>query len=312
MGVLMLKRFCPVLILLLVFGFSTTLLGNESVQKYFPGTLDSFWVYEDQDGNELTRYSIEAEEIAGETYLAFSYDPELEDWANYSCFIHPGLYSVSDEEIKLVVGDAVENAIKARLKSEMDMFVEILKQAVFSQAPPGVEIPAFNLDVDIEAQGQDFLLLPENVEVDEEWDANQVKVNAKMTVEGAGVPDDEPVGMDFTIIETGIVLGTETVETTAGTFEDCLKVEYRTETTVVLTPTPSPGEVAPPGETVTTVWFAPNVGIIKLHQKSGYMFLDMIPAEADLPIALPPPTERTLELKRYEIKTAESESDTEN
>lgn len=310
----MLKRFCPVLILLLVFGFSTTLLGNESVQNYFPGTLDSFWVYEDQDGNELTRYSIEGEEIAGETYLAFSYDPELEDWANYSCFIHPGLYSVNDEGITLVVDKAVENAVEARLKKEMDMFVEILKQAVFSQAPPGVEIPTFNLNVDVEAQGQEnFLLLPENVVVDEEWDANQVKVKAKMTMEGPGVvTSDEPLGMDFTIIETGIVLGTETVETIAGTFEDCLKVEYRTETTVVLTPTPSPDEVAPPGETVTTVWFAPNVGIIKLHQKSGYMFLDMIPDDADFPVAPPPPTERTLELKRYEIKTAESESDTEN
>ncbi|RKU06244.1 hypothetical protein C6501_19210 [Candidatus Poribacteria bacterium] len=298
----MLKRFCPVLILLLAFGFSTTLLGNESVQKYFPGTLDSFWVYEDQDGNELTRYSIEDEEIAGETYLSFSYDPELEDWANYSCFIHPGLYNVNDEGITLVVGDAVENAVEARLKREMDMFVEIFKREIFSQAPPGVEMPTFNLDV--ETQGQDFLLLPENVVVDEEWDANQVKVNAKMIMEGAGASENEQLGMDFTIIETGIVLGTETVETIAGTFEDCLKVEYRTETTV----TPPPDEVAPPGETVTTVWFAPNVGIIKLHQKSGYMILDMLPDD----VALPPNQEKTLELKRYEIKTAESESDTEN
>ncbi len=305
----MLKKVSVSLIFLLLLSFSVTLLGNESVQKYFPGTLDSFWVYEDQNGNELTRYSIEGEEIAGETYLAFSYDPELEDWANYSCFIHPGLYTVDDEGIKLVVDEAVENAIKARLKKEMDIFAELLK----GQAPPGVEIPPFNIRVDVEAQGQeDLLLLPENVTVNEEWDVNQVEVNAKMIIEGAGVPENEQLGMDFTIIETGIVLGTETVETTAGTFEDCLKVEYRTETTVVLTPTPPPGEVAPPGETVTTVWFAPNVGIVQLHQKSGYMFLDMIPDDADFPVTFPPNQEKTLELKRYEIKTAESESDTEN
>ena len=304
----MLKKVSVSLIFLLLLSFSVTLLGDESVQKYFPGTLDSFWVYEDQDGNELTRYSIEDEEIAGETYRAFSYDPELEDWANYSCFIRPGLYNVNDEGITLAVDEAVENAAEARLKKEIDIFVEVLK----GQAPPGVEIP-FSISVDVEAQGrEDLLLLPENVAVNEEWDVNQVEVNAKMIIEGAGVPENEQVGMDFTIIETGIVLGTETVETTAGTFEDCLKVEYRTETTAVLTPTPSPDEVAPPGETVTTVWFAPNVGIVQLHQKSGYMFLDMIPDDADLPIALPPPTERTLELKRYEIKTIESESDTEN
>ncbi len=298
----MLKKFRVVLILLLVFNFSVTLLGIEPAQVYFPGTLDSFWVYEDQDKNELTRYSIEGEEIAGETYLAFSYDPELENWANYSCFIYPGLYNVNDEGITLVVDEAVENAAEARLRKEMDIFVEALK----GQAPPGVEIPDFNIGVEVEAQGQeDLLLLPENVVVDEEWDVNQVEVNAKMITEAAGVPENEQLGMDFTIIETGIVLGTETVETTAGTFEDCLKVEYRTETTAVLTPTPPPDEVAPPGETVTTVWFAPNVGIVKLHQISGHLFLDMIPKDAGFPVALPPPTERTLELKRYEIKVAE-------
>ena len=305
----MLKKVSVSLIFLLLLSFSVTLLGNESVQKYFPGTLDSFWIYEDQDGSELTRYSIEGEEIAGETYLAFSYDPELEDWANYSCFIYPGLYNVNDEGITLVVDEEVENAAEARLRKEMDIFVEALK----GQAPPGVEIPDFSISVEVEAQGQeDLLLLPENVTVNEEWDVNQVEVNAKMIMEGAGVPDNEQATINFTIIETGIVLGTETVETIAGTFEDCLKVEYRTETTAVLTPTPSTDEVAPPGETVTTVWFAPNVGIVKLHQISGHLFLDMIPKDADFPAALPPPTERTLELKRYEIKTAESESDTEN
>ncbi len=305
----MLKKVSVSLIFLLLLSFSVTLLGNESVHKYFPGTLDSFWVYEDQDKNELTRYSIEGEEIAGETYRAFSYDPELEDWANYSYFIHPGLYNVNDEGIILVVDEEVENAAEARLIKEMNIFVEALK----GQAPPGVEVPDFNIGVEVEAQGQEnLLLLPENVVVDEEWDVNQVEVNAKMIIEGAGVPENEQLGMDFTIIETGIVLGTETVETTAGTFEDCLRVEYRTETTAVLTPTPPPDEVAPPGETVTTVWFAPNVGIVKLHQISGHLFLDMIPKDAGFPVALPPPTERTLELKRYEIKTIESESGTEN
>ena len=305
----MLKKVSVSLIFLLLLSFSVTLLGNESVQKYFPGTLDNFWVYEDQDGSELTRYSIEGEEIAGETYHAFSYDPELEDWANYSCFIYPGLYNVNDEGITLVVDGEVENAAEARLKKEMDIFVEALK----GQVPPGVEIPDFSISVEVEAQGQeDLLLLPENVTVNEEWDVNQVEVNAKMIMEGAGVPDNEQATINFTIIETGIVLGTETVETIAGTFEDCLRVEYRTETTAVLTPTPSPDEVAPPGETVTTVWFAPNVGIVKLHQISGHLFLDMIPKDADFPAGLPPPTERTLELKRYEIKTAESESGTEN
>ena len=294
----MLKKFSVAFILLLVFSFSVSLLGIESAQVYFPGTLESFWVYEDQDGNELTRHSIEGEEIAGITYPAFSYEPELEDWADYSCFIHPSLYNVSDAGVTLVVGEEVENGIKARLKKEMDIFIEVLSQEVLSKVPPGAEIPAFNLDADIETEGHDHLfLLPDTITINEEWDVNQIEVKAKL------IP--QQLAVDFTIVETGIVLGTETVDTIAGTFEDCLKVEYRTETTVVMTPNPPPGEIAAPGETVTTVWFAPNVGIVKLHQISGHMFLDLIPDDADFPTVLPPPNERTLELKKYEIKIAE-------
>jgi hypothetical protein len=309
----MLNKFSVALIILLVFSFSVTLLGIEPAPVYFPGTLDSFWVYEDQDGNELTRVAIEGEEIAGKTYPAFSYEPELEDWADYSCFIHPSLYNISDAGITLVVGEEVENGFKARLKKEMDIFVKVLSQEVSSQAPPGVEIPAFNLDADVEAEAHDHLfLLPDTITINEEWDVNQIEVKAKIIPQGLGGPENEQLKVDFTIVETGIVHGTETVDTIAGTFEDCLKVEYQTETTAVMTPNPPPDEIAAPGETVTTVWFAPNVGIVKIHQKSGHMFLDLIPDDAGFPAVLPPPNERTLELKRYEIKTAESESDAEN
>jgi len=300
-----LKKFSVALFFILVFSFSITLLGIESAQLYFPGTLDSFWVYEDQDGNELTRHSIEGEEIAGETYPAFSYDPELEDWVNYSPFIHPFLYQINDVGITLVVGEEVENTVKARFKNEIETFVEIIK----GQAPPGIDTSVFDMGVDVEVEAEENLfLLPDTIAVDEEWDVNEVEVNAKLIPLGAGAPEGEELLIDFTIVETGIVQGTETVETIAGTFEDCLKVEYRTETTAVMTPNPSPEDIASPGETVTTVWFAPNVGIVKLHQKSGHMFLDMIPDDAGFPGALPPHQERTLELKRFEIKTAESES----
>lgn len=311
----MLKKFCVVLIFLLVCCFSATLLGNETAKLYFPGALDSFWVYKDQDGNELTRYAIEAEEIDGKTFEAFSYDPELEDWAAYSPFIHPFLYQINDAGITLVAGDEVENASKARLKKEMDVLVKAMEEEIRvmkEQLPPGVAVPDFDVDVEVEAKAQDLFLLPEGVAPAEEWDVNEIEVNAKMIVRGLNVPENEQMSVDFTIIQTGIVLDTETVETEAGTFEDCLKVEYRTETTAVLIPEPQPDDVNSPGETVTTVWFAPNVGIVKLHQKLGHLFLDMIPEDVGFPVALPPHQERTLELNRYEIKTAESESDTEN
>ena len=172
-GSLMLKKCCVALIFLLVFGFSVTLLGNESAQLYFPGTLDSFWVYEDQDGNELIRRAIEGEEIAGKTFSAFSYEPESEDWTKYSPFIHTSLYNVSDAGITLVVGDEVEKAFKARLKKEADFLTEAIKE----QTPQ-----VANVDVDIEVKGQDHLfLLADTITFNEEWDTNQIEAKVKMT-----------------------------------------------------------------------------------------------------------------------------------
>ncbi len=294
----MLKRLNIILILLFGFSFGGTLLGDESANKYFPSTVGSFWVYEDQDGNELTRHAIEGEEIAGKTFSAFSYEPELEDWAKYSPLIRPSLYNVSDAGITLVVGDEIEKAAKARLKKEMNVLVEAIK----ADNPPGT-----NLDVDIEAQAQEhFFFLPDAIPTNEEWDANQLEAKIKLTFREGDDVEGEQMIIDFTIIETGIILGKETIDTAAGKFEDCLKVEYRTETTGVITPTPPPPAADPPGETVTTVWYAPNVGIVKFRQKMKYSFLEMIPDE-ELPLPANPKP-KTFELKKYEIKSADTES----
>ena len=51
----MLKKFHVVLSLLLIFGVSATLVGKEKADTYFPHAIGNYWVYEDPDGNELTR-----------------------------------------------------------------------------------------------------------------------------------------------------------------------------------------------------------------------------------------------------------------
>jgi hypothetical protein len=302
----MFNKFCVVLIFLLFIGFSVALLGNESTSKYFPSTLESYWIYEDQDGNEFTRHAIEREEIVGKTFLAFSYEPELKDWAEYSPFISPSLYKVSDAGITLVVGDEVEKALKARLRKEFDTFIDVM---IGQQKQQGVDPNELGADIKIEVQGRDLLfLLPDGIDVNEEWDVNQIEAKVKLIPRGAGIGGGEQITLDYTITETGIVLGTESIKTAAGSFEGCLKVEYRTETTAVVNP---PEEVDPPGETVTTVWYAPNVGIVKFHQKMKYTFLEMIPDDVDLPIP-PDPITKTLVLKKYEIKNVESEGNNSN
>ena len=115
----MMKRLFYVFTLLIVLGFSATLMGNESVSKYFPATVGSSWVYEDQDGNEMTRRAIEGEEIAGETYHAFEYDPAFENWEDYEYYVHPSLFKVDDNGIKFFMDDSVVKAYKKRITKEL-------------------------------------------------------------------------------------------------------------------------------------------------------------------------------------------------
>ena len=284
----MLKKFRTFVTLLLVFGFSAVLMGDaaETIQ-YFPETLGNYWVYEDQDGNELTRRVVAGKEIAGEMYHAFNYEPAFEDSANYDYHIHPNFYRIGEEKVTFWVGDEAQKAIKARFTKEMETFIKIGKQVN----------PAVNILYQVKVEIQEpFYALPTSVTLDETWEATQIK--AKITITPFPPQDGAEIIVELTIVETGKVLGTEKVETPAGTFENCLKIEYRTETGVTISP---PQDENPPGESVTTLWVAPNVGIVKFHQKTEDIFLKVVP--------LPEPKDstmiKTLELKKYEVKSAD-------
>ena len=293
----MLKKFHVVLSLLLIFGFSATLVGKEKADTYFPHAIGSYWVYEDPDGNELTRRVIKNKEIDGETYRAFSYEPVLENWIDYDYRFHPNLYQIDEERVTFLAGDDVEKAVKARLTKDVETFGKIHEEN-------------FDLLYDIEVETQaPFYALPNSVTVNEKWDA--AKIKAKITMRPDPPQDPEETICEFTIVETGKVLGTENVETPVGTFEDCLKIEYRTATEVAIFAHDASGESHPPdegeshrpnsnppGESVTTLWVAPNVGIVKFHQEAEDILLTII----DHSQVKASTTVKTFELKRYEVK----------
>ncbi len=288
----MFREIRTTLIILFVLLCTTSVVGDNKAVNYFPSTIDSYWVYEDQDGNALKRTVIEGEEIAGEIYNAFNYEPELKDWKNFIKYICPELFKINDKEITLSVKEGIEKAVKAQLNKELNFMFQ-------AAAQDGLNVDdAPTFDISVEAEDQISLLIKPTV-TNEEWDVTEINAKIEVTENG------EVLGtLDYTIVETGIILGTETVETTAGTFENCLKVQYQTETTAIFTPEES--DMNPPGETVTTVWFAPNVGIVKIHEKTGNLFLDMIPKDEGFPfVVIPPPKETTLTLKKFEIKTEE-------
>lgn len=300
----MLKKFRTVFTLLLIFGLSAALMGDESeMTQYFPGTLGSYWVYVDQDGNELTRRVVENEEIAGETYHVFDYEPALENSIDYDYHIHPDLYRVGEDGIAFLVGKEAKKALQARFVKEMGVLIKMMKDA----APPGAEA-GFNLLYEIEAEAQEqFYMLSTFTTFNQEWDAMRMKAKLTITPDPPQGDPDEVI-LEFTIVEKGEILGlvTESIETPAGTFENCLRIEYRTHTGVVILPDEAGDEdTDPPGESVTTLWIAPNVGIIKCHQMAEDILLKTIPA----PEIVASTTLKTLELKKYEIKSTDSEGD---
>ena len=285
----MLKTFCVIFSLLLFFGFSATLVGKKGPNTYFPHALGSYWIYEDQDGNELTRRAAADKTIEGKTYRVFNYEPILEDWVDYDYHIYPNFCQVGEEWVTFLVADDVKKAVEARFTKEIEVFRKLL------------QTEGLDLLYSIEAETQDPLyVLPTSVTSDKKWDATRIK--AKVTMRPDPPQDPVEITLDYTIVETGEILGIENIETSVGTFENCLKIEYRTKTEVAAFPPAPEGELHPSGESITTLWMAPNIGLVKFHQKMENVLLKTIPRPG-LKASI---TTKTLELKlkKYEIKSA--------
>ena len=305
------KKIQSILALLLVFGCTLTGMGNEWANYYFPDALGSYWVYEDHNGDELTRYAIEPDEVDGETYRVFTYEPGLEDWADFEHYIHPYYYQAGDNWVTFFVGTEVENAVKASTIQQAEEAIVFLRQGMQEQVE-GLNI-SFDIGYEVDVKSQDyFYFLPTPATFNEEWTAIEVGVTLTLTIEIKGLPIEIASDANQTITsyttysEIGNVTDTETVETDAGTFEDCLVIEYRTdastETAMSIELPEEPGVQEQTGTSLTTVWLAPNVGIVKLTQEHEF-------DEASQALGLTPPEEKTFELIQYEIKSSGSDSE---
>jgi len=290
------KPICIFFSLLLIFPVTAT-AANEQSNDYFPHTPESFWVYADQDGNKLTRRAVEKKTIEGEMYHAFSYEPTLKDLTDYEHHVHPNLYQIRKDGIAFFVGDAVEKAFEAKLRRDME--ADSKKQQGISTSP-GVSAD-FSYEIKVEAK-DDFYLLPTPIVFDKEWTAMRISgsitLKLKMQSPNFQIPGGDQVNaIPIDLVEKGKVTAKETVKTPAGIFENCLKIEYwmdaDDEAKVVEkegeTQSVSPDEA---GIELTTLWLAPNVGIVKFIRVS---------ADSNV--------KKSLELTQYEIKSTGSGSE---
>lgn len=281
----MLKKFSLFVIFLSFLCLSGIIFAKEPVKNYFSFSPGTYWVYEDQDGNELTREVDKDKVVPSQTFHAFNYEPAVEEWFDYLPHLQPSRFSVNDVGVTFQNSDEIEKFIKARLTREFE--------TLLLMEPPENEQVSYEIAADVSDQ---YLFLPLNISFNEEWDTS--KRNASLTIkikEPSQPIDNERITFNYTVFETGTILESGTVETPAGTFENCLKIEYRTETELN---TPLEDfEANPPGETVTTLWIAPNVGIIKCHREMEDMFLKTAPMD-EIPFTT---SVKTLELKEFDV-----------
>ena len=315
---------------LLVLFTTNVISAKDKGHPYFPSSPKFIWVYEDQDGNELTRRVTESKLTEskltesklddGKIYTGFKVEPALKESKTFSRFIHPTYCHFQDEYVHLLVGEKLKKAIKARLTNEMELFSKLSVDSLKKNLPPDNNITvdlAYEIKVD---NPKHLKLLHKQVHMHKEW--KTIEINARITmkfnIEGLEIfkdADDLPTTiLDFAIVEKAKVLGTESIQTPAGTFHECLKIVYKTDTKMTETRPITSADL--PGESVTTIWFAPHVGIIKIHSETEKIFLHALrerelvkkhASDKDI-TAITKPTVKTLQLKKYKIDTEKEQN----
>lgn len=281
--------------MLILLSFSVVITASDTATELFPTTEGSFWVYVDQEGNEFTRTSTKQKNIAGEIFHTFSYEPVIEDWEKYNYLLHPFMYQVDTEWIRFYVANEIESAIKSKLKKRLDEIAAELRQKYTDQLPPGISL---DVNYTIEPTAQDTLyFLPSTLNNKEKWITTQVSVSIQISMNIKGteinIPEaNKSVSLTMKLSETGELIGKESVKTAAGTFENCLKIEYRTKTTSsknVESDIKQGLTDQQPKDKITTLWLAPNVGIVQL--------ISTIADSEEV---------ETIELKSYKIESPET------
>lgn len=281
------------LLLILSFGVSSVLMGNETVKRYYPVTPGSYWVYSDQNGKELTRHAAPDKQHEGNTYHHFQYDPERQDQGFFLYQIHPYLYTVNENGVAYLVGNKGELAVQRRHSKLLEIVVPSIREGLRARFPKSDFDFSFTVDV---AMSDTFQLLPAAIRNHKKWEAMKTEIIVTFTTkeEKEGEKPERTTFKTHTDFEeTGIVKGTESVKTPAGTFKDCLVVRFENkEVASRSTKNEVGGFKLSHSPIITNIWFAPDVGIVKWEYDSE---------DAK--------NKSVFKLKRYEIKPASSGSE---
>ncbi len=247
---------------------------HETEPNYYPMSVGSRWVYRDPDGSEWTREVTESEFIASRKYHIFSYSPPGDNQLEY---LNSPTYEVTYSHLLLFTGDEARR---------------MMEEVIYGTE----EVPfltSFKTTVDM---GRSFVLLRFPLYPGKTWETLNIRLTGGSSY-GHQPPWPDLQRQDLSFEADWVVLASagqlESVNTPAGTFEDCLMIEYQ--------PKQQPAEVLAHGRSnadlreallrtrgkgirenlsalfssampklgLETVWLAPGVGPVKIETPDG-------------------------------------------
>ena len=261
----------PPIVLLLIFGCG----GGEEVTKetvkavkpdkvapnYFPMTVGSQWVYRNPDGSEWVRAVKEAKEIGFHLYHVFNYHPPLED-ALFE-FLKTPEYAIAPNRLLLLVENEIDDTIRQAIEQVNGFYLKLYKTKVVSDG----ELTMLRLPLSAGLR----------------WDALNISLRGGESI------GEFSHSFEADWVVSGMAGFRESVETPAGNFEGCLKIQYETKKSVEFkwAPDERGREIwenlwrdrekplreeleavfsnLMPNLKLETVWLAPEVGPVKIE-----------------------------------------------
>ena len=274
---------------------------------YFPIALGNRWTYRNPDGSEWSREVAESEVFDGERYHSFNYSPPIESDSIEST----EFYTYSDRLVrpipikglkyaiwKIILASGGETpewgfGLHCSIDREVPRVCHLDKASLIFN-PPGILTMLFKTNPHVASLGEltplRFPLLP-----NQSYAALELRLRSKSDIL------DIQVQWEFyadTTIVAAIGNTPELVETPAGTFQDCLKIQYEAGPISIHTlqffDISALGNFGPPGRAeldafeltfrdeltdqlaylmpklgLHTVWLAPGVGPVKIETPDG-------------------------------------------
>lgn len=210
------------------------------VPDYYPNAIGNRWVYQHSDGSQWTREVTRERVLAGRIYRVFDYTPPIED--PQFDYLRVPSYRITPHRVLFFVGDEINRYFETDLRSQLE--------AIFAEDNTKISVNAVS--------GNELIFF--RIPPTGRWDVLDLKI--KGNINFVDFNASTPFEIHFLI--KGAVVGSETIQTPAGTFEKTSKIEYNLRITTIV------NEEEDTSTTQTdTIWLAPDVGMVKIENDNG-------------------------------------------